>query len=85
MQWQIKTQNVYCSRHQCSRALAVYRTTSRANNVSCLQDKAKDDDKPKLSKKKMKKLNRLSVAELKQVGAALILIYFMMVKTKGIL
>ena len=32
-----------------------------------LQDKPNDDDKPKLSKKKMKKLNRLSVAELKQL------------------
>ena len=27
-----------------------------------------EDDKPKLSKKKMKKQNRLSVAELKQVN-----------------
>ena len=30
-------------------------------------DEKVDDDRPKLSKKKMKKLNRLSVAELKQV------------------
>ncbi len=30
-------------------------------------EKPTDEDKPRLSKKKMKKLNRLSVAELKQV------------------
>lgn len=32
-----------------------------------LQPDKDDDDKPKISKKKMKKMSRLSVAELKQV------------------
>ena len=32
-------------------------------------EKQPEEDKPKLSKKKMKKLNRLSVAELKQVSS----------------
>ncbi len=31
------------------------------------EEKPPEEDKPRLSKKKMKKLNRLSVAELKQV------------------
>ena len=33
-----------------------------------LQDQVEEEEKPKLSKKKMKKLSRLSVAELKQVS-----------------
>ena len=35
--------------------------------IICFQKKPKEEDKTKLSKKKLKKLSRLSVAELKQV------------------
>ena len=48
---------------------------SNTSHIICiLCQKKPEDDQPKLSKKKLRKMNRLSVAELKQVCIALFIL-----------
>ncbi len=49
------------------RLVVIFSLVCQLSDIFSWQERPPEEEKPKLSKKKQKKLNRLSVAELKQV------------------